>query len=217
MDCLDKGFVQLVEHMGSDLSVVNAARCSFNKSRQTLNSDDVRLIGYLANEGHMLPFRHPQVTLRIKMPLFVARQLMKYSVGFSWSEVSRRYITDDPEFYCPKEWRAKPQGGIKQGSGEVLEGVVSTSATTTHSVAMSHCFKAYHELLGIGVAPEMARMVLPQAMYTTVVVTGSLLGWHHMFTQRTQSDTQMESREYGQAIGTILEDLFPASWGALSN
>ena len=118
---LDKGYVQLIEHMGSDLSVVNAARCSFDKIKEEFDEGDTKLIKYLAKHKHMLPFRHPQISLRIHIPLFAKVQLGKHQVGFSWSEVSRRYISTDPEFYVPDVWRKKPDSSIKQGSGDVFD------------------------------------------------------------------------------------------------
>ena len=213
---LDKGYVQYVEHLGSDLSVVNAARCSFDKVKDEFDEKDEKLINYLAREKHMLPFRHPQVSLRVKMPLFVARQLMKHSVGMSCSEVSRRYITGGPEFYLPKIWRKKPDSGIKQGSGEEFnkgtQGILDMMANSGNLRAVED----YEWMIKEGVAPEMARMVLPASLYTTVYWTGSLLSWFHLWDMRTENHAQLETQEYGWAVGEIIHSLFPKSFEALA-
>jgi thymidylate synthase (FAD) len=215
-DVLDKGYVQYVEHLGSDLSVVNAARCSFDKVKDEFDEKDTKLINYLAREKHLLPFRHPTVSLRIYLPIFVLRQLGKYQVGFSWSEVSRRYVKGDPEFYLPKKWRSAPEGSIKQGSGEDLGEDFQFSMNVTQGALYTESMRVYKALLANGAAPEMARMILPQSMYTTVYVTGSLLGWNHLYKQRTDSHAQLETQEYARAIGKIMEKLYPVSWKALN-
>lgn len=211
---LDKGYIQLIEHLGSDLSVVNAARCSFDKVKETFDEKDKKLINYLAREKHLLPFRHPTVSLRIYLPIFVLRQLGKHQVGFSWSEVSRRYVKGDPEFYEPEVWRKKPEGSIKQGSGEEH---IKSHMFYTHikNVDYFTALSTYKWLLEQGAAPEMARMILPQSMYTTVYVTGSLLGWNHLYKQRTDPHAQLETQEYARAISKIMEELYPVSWEAL--
>tara|TARA_R110000737_G_scaffold36331_1_gene55697 strand:- start:725 stop:1390 length:666 start_codon:yes stop_codon:yes gene_type:complete len=217
--CLDKGYVQLIEHMGSDLSVVNAARCSFDKVKTEFDEKDAKLIKYLAREKHMLPFRHPQISLRVHMPIFVARQLGKHQAGFSMSEVSRRYVTGDPEFYEPSlktPWRKRPDKNIKQGSGEDFPMNAQIEIATQSVIINNRLLKNYKYFLEAGVAPEQARMILPQSMYTTVYWTGSLLGWNHLYKQRTDSHAQQETQEYGRAIGTIMEELYPVSWEALN-
>jgi len=195
-----------------DLLVVNAARCSFDKEHDTFDEEkDTRLINYLAREKHLLPFRHPSATLRIYAPIFVFRQLGKHQVGFSWSEVSRRYISSEPEFWVPKEVRKKADN-IKQGSSEdILPG----SWAETFDIQNKSCLYNYNRLLDAGAAPEQARAVLPQSMYTTCVVTGTLLGWHHLYTLRTEEHTQRETQEYAQEVGKIMSNLFPKSWEAL--
>lgn len=210
---LDKGYVQLVENMGSDLSVVNAARCSFDKVKDEFDDSDKKLINYLAKHKHLLPFRHPQISLRIHVPIFVLRQLGKHQVGFSWSEVSRRYITSEPEFYEPTIWRKKPDGSIKQGSGEEISG---EWLMTSNRILIRQAMQEYNYLLNSDIAPEMARMLLPQSMYTTVYVTGSLLGWNHMHKERTTQTTQFESKEYAKAMSGVMKELYPISWEALN-
>jgi len=195
-----------------DLLVVNAARCSFDKEHDTFDEEkDTRLINYLAREQHLLPFRHPSATLRIYAPIFVFRQLGKHQVGFSWSEVSRRYISSEPEFWVPKEVRKKADN-IKQGSSE--DTLPGSWADTFYMQNLS-CLYTYNRLLDAGAAPEQARAVLPQSMYTTCVVTGTLLGWHHLYTLRTEEHTQRETQEYAQEVGKIMSNLFPKSWEAL--
>jgi len=216
---LYKGSVELMSHTeDGDLLVVNAARCSFDKEHENYDPDkDGKLINYLAEHGHFLPFRHPVCTLRIHAPLFVLRQLGKHQVGFSWSEVSRRYIDSDPEFYypLPDEWRERAPN-IKQGSTE-------TSLSNDDAILVDdqvddlYCkaAEAYDKMLELGVCPEQARMILPQAMFTTTVTTGSLLGWHHLYKLRTEEHTQWETQEYAKAVGKIMSELFPISWDAL--
>ena len=213
---LDRGSVELISSTcKGDLLVVNAARCSFDKAHEIFENDkDAKLINYLAKHKHLLPFRHPSATIRIVAPLFVLRQIGKHQVGFSWSEVSRRYIKSEPEFYLPDEWR-KSAANVKQGSKGILGEEEQCDAYLKWHIATLEGISRYEELLDMGVCAEQARMVLPQSMYTTTVTTGSLLGWHHMYTQRTDPHTQLETQEYAKAIGKIMEELFPVSWGAL--
>jgi len=198
-----------------DLLVVNAARCSFDKEHTEFDEEkDTKLINYLARERHVLPFRHPSATLRITCPIFVLRQLGKHQVGFSWSEVSRRYITGEPEFWTPDDIRSRPDN-IKQGSVEKDWGWTEEILYEEFAEANDIALDSYNLLLERGVAPEQARAVLPQSMYTTCVVTGTLLGWNHLWKLRTEEHTQLETQRYAQEIGTVMEDLFPISWRAL--
>lgn len=213
---LDHGYVELMAHTPEgDKLVVNAARCSFDKEHKVFDEEgDTRLINYLAREKHLLPFRHPNVTLRLHMPIFVARQLGKHQVGFSWSEVSRRYITGEPDFYCPYSFRQKAPN-VKQGSSDD-EHWNNTWLKADMNAANKRALTIYNGMLNQGVCAEQARAVLPQSMYTTTVTTGTLLGWHHLYTQRTDPHTQLEAREYAVAIGTLLSILYPVSWSALT-
>ena len=213
--CLDYGSVEVMNSTSDgDLLVVNAARCSFDKEHGEFDEwKDSKLIHYLAKHGHVLPFRHPVCTLRIHSPLFVLRQLGKHQVGFSWSEVSRRYITTFPKFHRPEDWR-KNADNVKQGSSEEIldpDIDVQDNYDTAHRYALA----AYEEMLDGGVCPEQARMVLPQSMFTTTVTTGSLLGWFHMYRLRTEGHTQKETQEYAKAVGKVMANLFPTSWDAL--
>ena len=213
---LDRGSVELMSSTcKGDLLVVNAARCSFDKQHEIYDEKkDTKLINYLAEHGHLLPFRHPVATLRINCPIFVLRQLGKHQVGFSWSEVSRRYITSHPEYHLPSEWRTTAEN-VKQGSSSEIHKDSSKFAEDAYRLADSSLVY-YEHLLEQGVCPEQARMVLPQSMYTTCVTTGTLLGWHHLYKLRTEEHTQLETQEYAKAIGKIMGTLFPHSWSALN-
>lgn len=213
------GFVEcMTATADGDLLVVNAARCSFDKQHHDFDEKkDTRLINYLAREKHFLPFRHPQLTVRMYLPLFVLRQLAKHQVGFSWSEVSRRYITNEPEFWYPEEVRTRPEN-IKQGSisgGWETKPEKLEESLNLFSESKEAGLRIYNCLLERGVAPEQARMVLPQSMYTTVVVTGSLLGWAHLVRLRTEEHTQKETQEYAKLINELLKAYFPKSHKAL--
>lgn len=215
--------------MGDDLTVVNAARVSFdkqseweyeidatftsNKLTQSLSERDDRLVNYLAKHGHWTPFSHPQITLRETVPIFVARQRFKHVVGFSYNEVSRRYVEDEPKFFYPKEWR-KTSPNKKQGS---LNEPVFQQEKVTHEyeIALNRCYSAYRELLVKGVAPEQARMVLPQSMYTSYYVTGSLSAWARAYKLRSSEDAQSEIRELATDWDKIIRPLYPKSWETL--
>ena len=229
--------VQLLKHMGDDLMVVNAARVSMAKEseweivgydehidpdsrviscepRRKLSDKDAKLIRYLARHKHWTPFSHPQVQLRIKMPIFVARQWFKHTVGFTRNEVSRRYVDDTPEFYVPKEWRKRAEN-VKQGSSdEVLPGIPLFNWYSPRDVMLT-CVDMYEAMLDQGIAPEMARMVLPQATYTEFIETGSLAAYARLASLRLDTHAQKETREYAQAIDAIMSELFPVSWEAL--
>jgi len=216
--CLDKGYVELVTNTpDGDLLVVNSARASFDKQHSKFDKEkDSKLIKYLAKHKHFLPFRHPNITLRFHMPIFVARQALKHQVGMSASEVSRRYIDSIPEFYAPGRFRARPDG-IKQGSTTDGPRMGHVAAANCYSSAINRALLEYNKLLDGGVAPEMARCVLPVATYTTVVWTGTLLAWHHFYKLRSESHAQVEIQEYAQAVEYIMKDLFPISWEALND
>ena len=229
--------VEYMEHMGSDLSVVNAARCSFGKESEweyvphaeiadcevvVLSAKDTKLINYLAREKHVLPFRHPQVTLRIKVPIFLARQIGKHQVGMSWSEESRRYVTTEPEFFWPDKWR-KAAENVKQGSSdEEIEKVWWTTADNWYSITerlekelLPNIVETYNDMLKGGVAPELARMILPQSMYVTAVWTGSLLSFYQMYKLRSEAHAQKEARDFAEMVKEVIQPLYPESWKAL--
>jgi len=224
---LDKGHVEYVMHMGDDLTVANAARVSFNKESTwqehdhegngILSSKDEKLISYLAKHKHWTPFAHPQITLRIKAPIFIRTQLFKHKVGFVENEVSRRYVSDPPEIYMPR-WRGKPTNGAKQGSDDFMP--IDDSYNTVnrnYDLASREALHTYEELLRLGVAPEQARAALPQGTYTEWWWTGSLSAYARVYHQRIDAHAQWEVQQYAAAIGQIIQPLFPISWKTLTN
>lgn len=212
--------VELIDHMGSDLTVVNAARVSFAKESEAFNNKDAKLINYLAREKHILPFRHPTISVRCKVPIFIARQLGKHQVGLTWSEESRRYIDSEPEFFWPDKWR-KRADNIKQGSTdeEVTElsnwDAFGTSVDGAAKDVVSAVKNLYEEMLTSGVAPELARMILPQNMYINWVWTGSLLAFYQLYKLRTEHGAQMEAQHFANQLEAVVAPLYPASWAAL--
>jgi thymidylate synthase (FAD) len=216
IDVLDKGFVQYVMHMGSDLTVVNAARVSFNSESTVFDERDGKLINYLAKHKHWTPFAHPQITLRIKAPIFIRTQLFKHKVGFVENEISRRYVADMPEIYVPR-WRGKPTNGAKQGSEDFMP--IDDSYNTVnrnYEMTAKDALRTYEELLRRGVAPEQARSVLPQGTYTQWWWTGSLSAYARVYSQRIDPHAQWEVRQYAQAIYDTIQPLYPVSWLALT-
>jgi len=197
-----------IDHMGSDLSVVNAARVSFGKSHAEFDPvRDTKLINYLAKHKHISPFGHAFASFHVKAPIFVARQLVKHKF-LRWNEISRRYVDDEPEFYQPDTWRGKAEN-IKQGSA----GVVSTQSDP--NFVNYTALRTYNEMLAEGVAPEMARMVLPQSTMTEWYWSGSLDALADMCRLRCKEDTQYESRLVADQISEKMQELFPVSWSAL--
>ena len=212
--------VTLIDNMGSDLTVVNAARVSFNKKSEwdednTLTVSDSILISYLARHKHMSPFGHCFATFHVKAPIFVARQLVKHKF-LRWNEVSRRYVDEKPDWYWPKDdvWRGRAKDK-KQGSEglidlkedeELLGDVVETT---------EWCRALYSKLLDKGVAPEQARMVLPQSTMTEWYWSGSLDAFSDMCTLRLKEDTQYETRVVARGISLSMQELYPKSWKAL--
>ena len=221
---LDKGHVEYIEHMGSDLMVANAARVSFAKTSEwetaengtrQLSQRDQKLIKYLAEHNHWTPFAHPQITLRIKAPIFVRTQLFKHKVGFTENEVSRRYVTAEPEFYTP-DWRSAPTDGAKQGSSDFMYDPLVEDLDRVYNRIALDSVEIYKTLLKEGVAPEQARALLPQGTYTEWWWTGSLSAYARVFKQRIDAHAQWEIQQYANAIGKILEPLFPHSWAVLT-
>lgn len=250
-----------MDHMGTDLTVVNAARASFDKESEwdymlgfgdehrTLKPADAKLIRFLARgyrtgewdaliadllvagcdsepetiertllefknkAQHWAPFAHPQLQMRVQMPIFLARQMVKHQVGGVWSEVSRRYVSDEPTFWFPEEWHARPED-VKQGSGAPV-----ATQRHCHGVAqrvVEHALTAYQQMLDEGVAPEEARIILPQNTMTTVVWTGSLLFWARLCLQRLDGHAQLAAQELAQKIEAIVEPRYPVSWKELT-
>lgn len=206
---LDKGFVKYKDHMGNDLTVVNAARVSFAKESNEFTEKDEKLISYLANHNHWTPFAHPQIILHIKAPIGIRTQLFKHKVGLVENEVSRRYVKESPEVYNPK-WRSAPTDAAKQGSSGFMSG--TTYATQSYEESVEDAMDTYKELLSDGVAPEQARFVLPQGTYTEWWWTGSLSAFARVCRLRKDSHAQWEAQEYARAIEQIIQPLFPVSW-----
>lgn len=199
--------------MGSDLSVVNAARVSFDKISEKFSDKDEKLIQYLAKHNHWSPFAHCFISFRISAPIFVARQLVKHQVGLSWNEVSRRYVDSEPEFYFPKEWRGKPENA-KQGSSGKIE-LPDDNDDYYISSTINANLNLYSYLLEIGVAPEQARMVLPLNTMTEWIWSGSLYAFARVCNLRLDPHSQLESQEVAQQIYSCLKALYPISAEAL--
>ncbi len=197
-----------MDHMGSDLSVVNAARVSFGKKSEAFLEGDARLIKYLASNGHISPFGHCFASFHVKAPVFVARQLVKHKF-LRWNEISRRYVDDEPEFYTPEVWRGRAEN-VKQGSA----GEVKLPYLVPHEFNRSALYE-YETLLEAGVAPEQARMILPQSTMTEWIWSGSLDAFADMARLRCATDTQAESQQVAWDIYFCMEELFPVSWLAL--
>lgn len=222
---LDHGHIEYVDHLGSDLTCVNAARVSFNSHKEEFGDDDKKLIRYLAKHKHWTPFAHPQITLRIKAPIPIRTQFFKHKVGFTENEISRRYVDFEPDFYHPR-WRSRPDKSMKQGSGEFIDSVEEGGETSggisyhplyrDYKHHIKQAILLYEELITLGVAPEQARFVLPQAMYTEWYWTGSLSAYARFYKLRNHSHAQWEIREYSRAICEIISPLFPVSWKELT-
>ena len=214
--------VNLIDKMGSDLSVVNAARVSFSKISEwdiiphagptegALKYEDERLIKYLAKHGHWTPFGHGSLQFHIKAPVFVARQLVKHQVGLVWNEVSRRYVNSEPEFYTPEVWRGAPENK-KQGSSDINIDVDPDDFVRMYDSAKW----MYEHLLEIGVCPEQARMVLPQSMMTEWYWSGTLYAFARVCNLRCKDDAQLETQMVAKQIDVLAEEIFPYSWEAL--
>lgn len=205
---------EYIDHMGDDLRVANAARVSFAKEGDG-GDKDARLISFLAREGHFTPFTHCMITLRETVPIFVARQRFKHVVGFTYNEVSRRYVDDEPEFYEPETWR-KRADNVKQGSGGELMGTHGFHAGQWCSSVTAEALLAYRKMIELGVAPEQARMMLPQSMLTSYYVTGSLSAFARAYSLRTHKTAQRETQELAAQWDQIIKPLFPVSWAALT-
>ncbi|MAH74709.1 MAG: FAD-dependent thymidylate synthase [Alphaproteobacteria bacterium TMED93] len=195
--------VQLIDKMGSDLSVVNAARVSFAKRKELLDEKDEKLIKYLAEHDHWSPFGHTSLQFLIKAPIFVARQLVKHQVGLVWNEVSRRYVDDKPEFYIPFMWRKRAENKKQGSSNEEVEYDITDFVSKSKEL--------YNDMLESEIAPEMARMILPQNMMTEWYWSGSLMAFARVVNLRIKEDTQEETRVIATHIDKHLKDHFPIS------
>ena len=209
------GSIELMGVFGDDLSVVNAARVSFAKESAELTEADKKLIRYLAKHQHITPFFHPQARFRIKLPIFVAREWFRHTIGFARNEVSRRYVDSPPECWVPAPDEVRERDPkLKQGS---KEGAVP-EAEDAHAVmkgVMEGAMDTYKKLLDKKVAPEVARAVLPQSMYTELIETGSLYAYARLCNLRLDPSAQAEIRMYAGMIADLLRDAFPVCWVAL--
>ena len=218
--------VSLIAHMGSDLTVVNAARVSFDKESEWFNTGirteqrykvladrDIKLIKYLAKHEHWTPFAHCSAQFRIKAPIFVARQLMKHQVGLVWNEVSRRYVDSEPEFWKPDVWRSAALDK-KQGSSDTP---IPSQSMADDVLKESHAQSiiSYNKLLGYGVCPEQARAVLPQSMLTEWYWSGTMAAFARVCRLRNKPDAQLETQHVAKEIEDHMLKLFPVSWAAL--
>ena len=212
----------LLDSCGTDLSVVNAARVSFEKESEFeyeygsdgltnlhLSTKDAKLISYLAKHKHTSPFNHCFASFRVKAPIFVARQLVKHKF-LPWNEVSRRYVDSEPEFYLPDGWRARAEN-VKQGSGDTYVPFLTDPAQRSGASSLT----MYNTLLERGVCPEQARMVLPQNTMTEWIWSGTLGAWGDMCRLRLDPHTQKETREVAEKISAVMSNEFPVSWAAL--
>lgn len=229
INVLDKGYVRLVDTLGSDLTIANAARVSYAKESHELNERDIRLIDFLAKEGHTSPFRHAILQFEVYAPLMVARQWWKYIVGSAhqegigdslnaWNESSRRYITEEPVFYIPEknQWRSKPENS-KQGSGAPIEWELGEKHTRELMEYIEEGIKLYEDAMKDGICAEQARLFLPAyGMYVRWYWTASLQSVAHFIHQRINHDAQKEIQEYAKAILTLATEKFPVALGAIS-
>lgn len=222
IEVLDKGYIILHDVMGSDLSVVNAARCSYDKKSEEMTPGDERLIKFLAREGHTSPFRHATLQFEFYAPLMVARQHWKYVVGSDhtmdgWNESSRRYVTEVPTFYIPgdDEWRSAPENS-KQGSGESFPPEIGWWYSHRLGKYIDEGTQLYERLIKEGVAAEQARLFLPAyGMYVRYYWTASLQSVANFLQQRLEHDAQVEIQEYAKAVNTLAQEHFPVALGEL--
>jgi len=221
---LDNGYVRLVDTLGNDLSVVNAARVSYDKEVEEFSQRDSKLLEFLIRENHTSPFRHAALTFEVYAPLFVARQWWKYAVGSThiddqngWNESSRRYITEDEEFYVPSasSWRSKPENS-KQGSGEPIHFSLGYHYTNKLNELVDQSVELYHEAMNDNVAPEIARLFLPAyGMYVRWRWTVSLQGVMTFLDQRLEHDAQKEIQDYALAVKNLAHGAFPETFKAI--
>ena len=224
--------VSLLDYCGSDEAVANAARVSFGSfgdwnsipEGYTKERSD-KLIRYLAAHKHTSPFRQNSVTVRCEAPIFLARQLMKHQAGLTWGEISMRYCDKPVGFFYPEEWRSRPPKSLKQGSGEGVVEVLhrgderySWAETIKESYFdfIGTALELYEDMLRNNVAPEMARMVLPQSMLTQWVWTGNIMAFAHCYNLRSKDNAQVEARVFADALDKVIAPLFPVSWAALT-
>ena len=210
------GYVELLDTFGDDLTVVNAARVSFAKEATEMSQRDAKLVKYLAEHNHITPFFHPQVRFRLKMPIYVAREWFRHQIGFARNEVSRRYVDDKPECYVPAPGQLRERDANKK-QGSKSTPIEDEPAWREKVAAFQEGAVAfYEELLAAKVAPEVARGVLPQSMYTEFIETGSLSAYARLCGLRCDPHAQAEIQAYARAVSELLAPVFPVSWAALA-
>lgn len=211
----DKGFVELLEHAGSDSGIVRTARVSYAGDKRATNGlteKDKGLIAYLVKHKHMTPFEHTMLKFHVKAPLFVARQWMRHRIGWSYNEISRRYTSEDIDFYIPSQdqWRSQSERN-KQQSAPREPNDYYTMVVGEH---VNQCIAVYNHMIEAGISREQARMVLPQNMYTRFYATTNLRALMHFYTLRAREDAQYEIRKYAWAMSALAGNVFPESWDA---
>jgi len=212
---LDRGFVRLIDHMGSDLSVVNAARVSFGKRKDSYDAADGKLIAYLAEHDHTSPFRHTALTFHVKAPIFVFRQWMKHRIASEFNEISGRYVEfPEDEFFVPGTFRRQAKVN-KQGSEGEVAGEAGAQAREVFLAACRNSVSQYKALIALGVCREQARCVLPLGLYSEVYWTVSLQAAAHFIRLRTDSHAQWEIQQYARVVRQVVEEVFPVSLKAL--
>lgn len=217
--------VELLDWMGDDLAVVNAARVSFNKESEwesdslydsgplMLEERDQKLINYLAKHNHWTPFAHTALKFRVAAPVPIRTQCFKHKIGMVENEESRRYISSTPEIFIPEFFRSKPEGSIKQGSGETH--VMSDYFVTSYRDLTQACVQEYKTMLDNGVCPEQARFILPQGAIVNWIWTGNLVSFANFFIKRTDPNAQREVQIVAEMVGEKVKEIFPVSWSAL--
>jgi thymidylate synthase (FAD) len=227
--------VELLDYMGNDLDVVNAARVSFSKTsefvdeegilgvapadyvppRKVLSQEDTKLIKYLATHSHWTPFSHTALKFRVAAPVPIRTQCFKHKIGLTENEESRRYISTTPEIFVPEFFRAKPEGSIKQGSGDVHN--LSDTWLEVYQDMTTDAVNAYLQMLEDGICPEQARFILPQSAIVNWIWTGNLVSFANFYNKRTDPTAQKEVKYLAEQLGALVKDLFPVSWEALTN
>ena len=230
--------IDYVQHWGDDLLVCNAAHVSFDKQSEwdtvtsehedssgpyteyVLSDKDAKLIHYLAKHKHTSCFEHMGATLKLKVPIFIARQIQRHRT-FSYNEVSRRYVDNEPEFFWPDKWRGRAKDKKQGSSDEIVDRVWWTDVDNAYPCdegakeVAAFCLSRYNDMLKCGVAPEQARMILPQNMYTEFYMSGNLRAWEHFLKLRLDEHAQVEVQEVAKQVAEILQPLFPVSMSAL--
>ena len=210
--------VEYIDHMGSDASVVKAARVSFAADGLEFDGGrDSGLINYLAKHNHWTPFAHTSITLRMTAPVPIRTQCFKHKVGFSENEESRRYISSSPKFFIPQQFRKHPEGSVKQGSGEDMHPTGNKYWRRHFQSNNSMCLDSYEMAIAGGMCPEQARFLLPQGMEVSWYWTGSLSAYARFFKQRTDPHAQQEIKILALEVGEILKPLYPVAWEALTS